>query len=73
MMEPKNPQDHAIILEFKVQDTDEKELANTVREALRQIEEKKYLEELRQEGYEDILAYGVCFFRKECIIQKMDK
>ena len=42
MMEPKNPQDHAIILEFKVQDTDEKELANTVREALRQIEEKNY-------------------------------
>ena len=49
------------------------DMENGCAAALRQIEEKKYLEELRQEGYEDILAYGVCFFRKECIIQKMDK
>lgn len=38
-------------------------------EALRQIEEKKYREELMQEGYEDILAYGVCFYRKECLVK----
>ncbi len=50
MMEPKNPQDRAIILEFKVQDTDEKELANTVREALRQIEEKNYQANLMAKG-----------------------
>lgn len=36
--------------------------------ALKQIEEKKYREELMQEGYENILAYGVCFFRKECLV-----
>lgn len=38
-------------------------------EALRQIEEKRYREELRQEGYEDIVGYGLCFYRKECVVQ----
>lgn len=37
-------------------------------EALHQIGEKKCKEGLRQEGYEDILAYGICFFRKECLV-----
>lgn len=38
------------------------------REAVRQIEERKYKDELRQEGYENILAYGICFYRKECLV-----
>ena len=37
-------------------------------EALRQIAEKKYEEELREEGYQDIISYGICFFQKECIV-----
>lgn len=37
--------------------------------ALQQIQEKRYREELRQEGYENITAYGICFFRKECIVR----
>ena len=38
-------------------------------EALRQIEEQKYEEALRQEGYQDILKYGVAFYRKECMVK----
>ncbi len=38
------------------------------REAVRQIEERKYKDELHQEGYENILAYGICFYRKECLV-----
>ena len=34
---------HAIIIEFKVQDEDERNLSDTLQEALRQIEEKEYL------------------------------
>ena len=34
--------DDAIILEFKVQDIREKELSDTVSDALRQIEERDY-------------------------------
>lgn len=38
-------------------------------EALRKIEDKEYWEELKQEEYEDILAYGICFFQKECVVE----
>lgn len=38
--------------------------------AIRQIEEQRYREELEQEGYQDILCYGICFFRKECLVVK---
>lgn len=37
-------------------------------EAVQQIEKKKYKEELSEEGYKDILAYGICFFQKECMV-----
>lgn len=37
-------------------------------EALLQIGERGYRRELMQEGYQDILAYGLCFFRKECLV-----
>ena len=40
--------------------------------ALSQIDEKKYQEELRLEGYEDILAYEICFYRKECVVQRTE-
>lgn len=69
---PRIRKGRAIVMEIKAV-KDFGDMENGCAAALRQIEEKKYLEELRQEGYEDILAYGVCFFRKECIIQKMDK
>ena len=43
MLEPKNEQDDAMILEFKVQDEEEeRELSDTVQAALRQIKEQNY-------------------------------
>ena len=36
-------------------------------EALRQIEEQRYDEELRREGYRNIMKYGIAFYRKECM------
>jgi Protein of unknown function (DUF1703). len=41
---------NAIIIEFKLQDEDEKELSDTVREALRQIDEKDYQANLIARG-----------------------
>ena len=58
----------AVILEIKVAHTYQ-ELENKCDEALRQIEEQKYEEALRQEGYSDILKYGVAFYRKECMVK----
>ena len=58
----------AVILELKVCDNP-KDLFIKCDEALEQIEEKKYDEELRQEGYENIIKYGISFYRKDCIIK----
>ena len=58
----------AIIIEIKVAKTYQ-DLEEKCDEALRQIEEQKYEEALRQEGYQDILKYGVAFYRKECMVK----
>lgn len=50
MLEPKESEDNAMILEFKVQEAEEKELSDTVKDALRQIDEKSMRHFLRQRG-----------------------
>lgn len=50
MLEPKETEDNAMILEFKVQEAEEKELSDTVKDALRQIDEKSMRRFLSQRG-----------------------
>lgn len=38
-------------------------------EALNQIQDKEYYRELQQEGYENIICYGIAFFKKNCRVQ----
>lgn len=70
ILEPRRPEDDAIILEFKVQEGEERELSDTVREALRQIEEKKYQFNLTAKGIpeERIRKYGFAFCGKKVLI-----
>ena len=61
----------AVIIEIKISKTYQG-MEEKCDEALRQIEEQKYEEALREEGYQDILKYGVAFYKKECMV-KMQK
>ena len=58
----------SFILELKVSE-DIDDLEADAEHALQQIYKKKYMEELRTEGYRRIDCYGVSFFRKDCEVR----
>lgn len=58
----------AIIIEVKVADA-YAQLEKKAKEALEQMEEKRYDAELRLEGYHTFLKYGIAFYKKLCKIE----
>lgn len=71
VLEPLSSKDDAILIEFKVYNPrKEKDLEETLQNALRQIEEKKYETALLEKGIksERIRKYGFAFEGKNVLI-----
>ena len=64
LIEPKNKSKRAFIMEFKSTDSIEK-LEEISKEALKQIEDKKYDVSLKQNGIKEITYIGIAFCGKE--------
>ena len=58
----------SFVLELKVSGSIA-DLENDAEKALQQIYDKRYMEELRAEGYRKIDCYGISFFRKDCEVR----
>ena len=64
VLEPKNRNDRAFILEFKVADAENK-LEKLSKEAIKQIEEKKYGINLKSKEIKEITSVGIAFYGKK--------
>ena len=66
MLEPKDKNENSFIMEFKVlKDGEEKTLKETIENAKKQIEEKKYEESLKERGFKNITKMVYAFNGKE--------
>ena len=61
----------AMILELKISDTIQG-MEKKCREGLAQIEAGGYAKPLEDDGYQPILKYAICFFKKGCMVEKED-
>ena len=68
LIKPFSPKQAAVIIEIK-RTAKFTQMEKMCIEALCQIEEKNYAEDLINEGYERILKYGICFCRKHCMVK----
>lgn len=64
LLEPKNP-DVGIVIEIKYAHS-MNELDAACERAVEQIKNRRYDTELREDGRDDILAYGIAFCKKRC-------
>ena len=60
------PERTGIVIELKY--ADDGKLETACAEALEQIEEKKYAEDLKRRGMKKIIKYGIAFYEKECMV-----
>jgi hypothetical protein len=58
----------AYVIEFKIANKFS-ELDKRADDALQQIEDKKYVQELNDDGYATVVKYGIAFFGKDCLIK----
>lgn len=59
----------AVIMELKTV-SEYGKMKDGCMKAAEQIVTRDYAAELQQEGYQNILKYGICFYKKECMVLK---
>ena len=64
---PENPPDPAYIFECKVRKKFN-EMQDGLKEALHQIDEKRYEEGILEDGYACAVSFGICFCKKSCVV-----
>ena len=71
LLKPKNP-DAGIIIELKYAHT-MNDLEKACERALGQIRDRRYDKVLREDGRDDVLAYGIAFYKKRCkvVVEKL--
>ena len=60
-----------ILVECKHSD-ELRDLVSDANKAASQIIEKNYEEEIRNEGYFDVISYGISFYKKQCFVVKVE-
>ena len=68
---PPTIREAVIIIECK-HSKDIKTLKRDSQEAAKQIKEKKYGQELQDEGYDHCIGYGISFYKKQCYVVKSE-
>ena len=66
---PDEIDEQAIIIECKHSNS-LKELRKDSQEASQEIINQTYMDQLADEGYENVIGYGISFYKKQCIITK---
>ncbi|HJC25417.1 MAG TPA: ATP-binding protein [Candidatus Eisenbergiella merdavium] len=60
----------AILIEIKIAGS-YREMDARCDAALLQIQKQRYADTLHREGYEEVLSYGICFYRKDCEVKML--
>lgn len=68
VVEPMDKSKNGLVIEFKVA-KEKEDLEKASEEALAQIEEKRYYEELRDRGIEKIILVGISFYQRDFKLQ----
>lgn len=68
VVEPMDKSKNGLVIEFKVA-KEKEDLEKISEEALAQIEEKRYYEELRDRGVEKIILVGISFYQRDFKLQ----
>ena len=57
-----------VIIEVKISDSSE-QLERDGQKALQQIETMQYAQKTEQDGFRNIICYGIAFYKKKCLVQ----